>query len=387
MRVKEGASGKQQLDQLQLGTIAVAAGQPQTSKRQTLLRRLGVVSAAGSSLGRRNETMAFVTRRQFLQTASSVGVAVTAGGVDIASADDAGKLPMRVLGKTKVRTPILGLGTVAVGALKTEKEAHELINKAIDLGVTFIDTAPAFAGYGKAQTFLKGVLKERRNQVFVATKCLRVAAADTLDLLKKNLDELGIEQADLVYAHAVGHDMYKLDQLLGNNGTLAGLEKARKDGLCRFVGLTGHNRPEKFVQILEKRCVDVMMNAVNIVDRHTYAFEEIVWPAARKQDVGLIAMKVFGGSILEKPCKMPEELRHASFRYALSIDGVALSVIGMGTLKELEQNVEWAKNFKPLTADEARELKEKTVALAKQWGVHLDLLDPQGEKKRPLINT
>lgn len=333
--------------------------------------------------------MAIVTRRQFLQSASSVGVALAAAGVEVetASAADAEKLPTRLLGKTKVRTPILGLGTVAVGALKTEKEAHELIHKAIDLGVTFIDTAPAFAGYGKAQTYLKGILKERRKEVFVATKCLRVDASDTLDLLKKNLDELGIEQADLAYAHAVGHAMYPLDKLVGDDGTLAGLETARKEGLCRFVGLTGHNRPEKFVQILEKRRVDVLMNAVNIVDRHTYAFEDIVWPAARKQGVGLIAMKVFGGSILEKPCKMPEELRHASFRYALSIDGVALSVIGIGTHKELEQNVEWAKNFKPLAADEVRELKEKTVALARQWGVHLDLLDPQGEKKRPLINT
>ncbi len=60
---------------------------------------------------------------------------------------------------------------------------------------------------------------------------------------------------------------------------------------------------------------------------------------------------------------------HASFRFAQSVNGVALTVIGMGTEKELEQNVEWAKTFKPLTVEEANELKKKTVALAKEWGL------------------
>jgi predicted aldo/keto reductase-like oxidoreductase len=84
---------------------------------------------------------------------------------------------------------------------------------------------------------------------------------------------------------------------------------------------------------------------------------------------------------------MPKELRHASFRFAQSVAGVALTVIGMGSQKELEQNVQWAREFKPMTAQEAKELKKKTVALAKQWGAHLDRLDAKGEKKRPLINT
>ena len=96
-------------------------------------------------------------------------------------------------------------------------------------------------------------------------------------------------------------------------------------------------------------------------------------------------MKVFGGGITA--CKMPEELRQASFRFAQSVNGVALTVIGMATEKELEQNVEWAKTFKPMTAEEATELKKKTVALAKEWGAHLDRLDPKGEKSRPLRNT
>ena len=81
--------------------------------------------------------------------------------------------------------------------------------------------------------------------------------------------------------------------------------------------------------MIAKRDIDAMMNAVNIVDRHTYSFEELVWSEARKKNIGLAAMKVFGGGITA--CKMPEELREASFRFAQSVKGVALTVIGMGS--------------------------------------------------------
>jgi aryl-alcohol dehydrogenase-like predicted oxidoreductase len=333
----------------------------------------------------------YLSRREFVRT-GSLGVAALLGNVLPAWGDGTtAKMPQRVLGKTGVKVPILGLGTVAVGNVTNEKEALALIHKAIDLGVTYIDTAPAstriafMTGYGRAQSYLKKVLKERRKEVFIVTKCLETDGDKVLDLLKKNLDELGVEQVDLAYTHSIGHAVYDFDKLVADDGPMAALQKAKKDGLTRFVGITGHNRPEKFAQVIQKRDIDVMMNAINIVDRHTYAFEDLVWPTAREKGIGLAAMKVFGGGITA--CKMPAELRQASFRFAQSVKGVALTVIGMGSVKELEQNVQWAREFKPMTADAANELKAKTVALARQWGPHLDRLDGKGERTRPLINT
>jgi aryl-alcohol dehydrogenase-like predicted oxidoreductase len=301
------------------------------------------------------------------------------------------RLPQRVLGRTKVNVPILGLGTVAVGNITDAKEAATLLNRALDLGVTFIDTAPgstrqaAFTGYGRAQRYLNGVLRERRKEVFVVTKCLETDGSRTIALLRSNLKELGVDQVDLAYTHSIGHAIYAFDDLVGDKGPMAAMERARRDGLTRFVGITGHNRPEKFARVIARRQIDVMMNAVNIVDRHTYAFENVLWPEARKQNIGLVAMKVFGGGIRE--CKMPNDLMQASFRFAQSVPGVVLTVIGMGTRRELEQNVDWARNYKPMTMEEANELRQRTVGLAKQWGAHLDRLDRQGEKSRPLVNT
>jgi aryl-alcohol dehydrogenase-like predicted oxidoreductase len=332
----------------------------------------------------------FLSRRDFVR-AGAAGAAVLLGNALPLRGEGAGQLPQRVLGKTAVRVPILGLGTVAVGNVPDRKKAVALLNRAIDLGVTYIDTAPPrtrvalMTGYASAHKYLHGVLKERRKEVFLATKCLEPDGDRTIDLLKKNVEELGLGQVDLAYTHAIGHALYDFDSLVGDGGPMAALEKAKKDGLTRFVGITGHNRPEKFAKVIARRDIDVMMNAVNVVDRHTYAFEEIVWPLARQKNIGLAAMKVFGGGIQQ--CKMPADLLQASFRFAQSVKGVALTVIGMGTEKELEQNVGWAKTFKPMTAADADELKEKTVALAKQWGPHLDRLDPKGEKERPLRNT
>ena len=330
-----------------------------------------------------------ITRRRFLHTtAAGTAAALVASNL---RAEEGAKLPQRVLGKTGVKVPILGLGTVALGNNSNEKEAVALLNKEIDLGVTYIDTAPprtrqaVITGYGRAQKYIAGVLKERRKDVFIVTTCLETDGTKTLDLVRSNLKELGIEQADLIYTHSIGHAVYEFDELVGDNGPMASLEKAKKDGLTRFVGITGHNRPEKFAQVIAKRDIDAMMNAVNVVDRHTYDFEDIVWPLARQKNIGMVAMKVFGGGIAT--CKMPEKLREASFRYTLSVPGVALAVIGMGKQKELEQNVAWAKSFKPLTKDEAAELKKDTIAVAKEWGAHLDKLDAKGEKNRPLINT
>jgi aryl-alcohol dehydrogenase-like predicted oxidoreductase len=331
------------------------------------------------------------SRREFVRAGAAGTALLLAPKRLLAAETKSAKLPLRNLGKTGAKVSLLGLGTVSLGNLSDAKEAETLLNRAIDLGITYIDTAPPstskalFTGYGKAQRYIAGVLKERRKEVFLVTKCLETDGEKALELLKKNLKELGVEQADLVHSHSIGHAVYEFDTLVGDKGPMAALEKAKKDGLTRFVGITGHNRPEKFARVIEKRPIDAMMNAVNIVDRHTYAFEDVVWPAARKKQIGLVAMKVFGGGVLS--CKMPEELRRASLRFALGVEGVACAVVGMRTVAELEQNVAWAKEFKPLMTEELAELKKKSVEVAKKWGAHLDRLDGNGEKSRPLVNT
>jgi len=122
--------------------------------------------------------------------------------------------------------------------------------------------------------------------------------------------------------------------------------------------------------------IDVLLNAVNFADRHTYNFEEQVWPAAVRANIGLIAMKVFGGAQHPAPaalshCMMPPEHFDVAFRYALSQPQVACAVIGMATHAELKDNLRRARLFSPLSFAESRRLHQIGQLLAREWVDHL----------------
>jgi aryl-alcohol dehydrogenase-like predicted oxidoreductase len=315
------------------------------------------------------DTNTDLSRRDFLLTSSAGALALTAG--DSAGADDKTPLPKKTLGQTGVKVPIIGLGTAPAGFRK-EKEAVAFYNQCIDSGITYLDTAPESGGYGKAQKYLGEVLKTRRKEVFVITKCHEPDGEAALKVLKQNLEELQIEQADLVYAHSIGADKMDPKKLYSPTGICKALEKAKKDGLTRFVGVSGHNRPDRFQLALKEWEFDVMMNAVSIVSRHIYDFENKVWPIAAKKKVGLAAMKVFGGaakgSVSPKGSRVPDELKPAALRYALGLPQVSVVVVGIHDEAELKQNLAWAKEFKPLSEDELRDLEKTTKALAGKWG-------------------
>ena len=284
-------------------------------------------------------------------------------------------VPTRLLGKTGERISILGFGTAAAGTRLNLKEAVRLYEEALNLGVTYFDTAPEFAGYGRAQEQLGYLLRERRKEVFLVTKCWEPKGEDALKLLQQNLRKLQTDYADLVFVHSVGADKMDPKVVFGRRGCYAALMKAKANGLTKYVGYSGHNRQGRFVDALKNFKVDVLLNAVNFVDHHTYNFEQEVWPLANKKQVGLIAMKVFGGENKKKRgglshSMIPQRFHEMAFRYALSQPGIASAAIGMATRAELHQNIKWAKNFKPITSREAAKIREMGKEFAKNWGPH-----------------
>jgi aryl-alcohol dehydrogenase-like predicted oxidoreductase len=309
-----------------------------------------------------------LSRRDFLR--GTVGGALVTGLVAAEAAENGAKaLPRRVLGKTGVRVPILAMGTAPAGTRTEDKDAIALYHEAIDQGVNYMDTAPDFAGYGRAQLQLGQVLKDRRKEVFLVTKTFTPDGDAARKLLERNLKELQTDHADLVYVHSLGADEMDPKKALGPKGTLRALLQAREEGLTRFVGLSGHSRPMRFVEALREHDVDVIMNAVNFVDRHTYDFETKVWPLAAQKKVGLVAMKVYGGQRRDG-CYMPKEHVPMALRYALSLPNVATAVIGMATKEELRQNLAWARSFQPLTAEERAKLEKLGREMATGWGAH-----------------
>ncbi len=287
-------------------------------------------------------------------------------------------LPHRILGKTGVRVSILGYGSAPGGIGMGDDDAISLCHKAIDLGVTYIDTAP---GYGRAHLQLGQVMESRRDEVFLVTKTPADDAAEALSMLEKGLKDLQTEQVDLVYVHSMGNR--DVDRVLAPDGALAGLREARRRGWTRFIGVTAHNAPWRTVRVLSEAEMDVVMLAMNIADRYTYNFENEVLPLAYEQNVGVAAMKVYGGALgmnYDKPTLSalashgPHDHK-AALRYALGLPGVATAVIGMFTEAELVQNVEWVRRITPLNATDSLAAEHIGRQVAADWGPHYGALE------------
>jgi uncharacterized protein len=279
-------------------------------------------------------------------------------------------IPVRPLGRTGVDIPILGLGTAPSGH-RPERDAVTLYHHCVDAGITHFDTGPRRGGYGHAQASLSQVLRERRGELFVATRCTEADGELALHQLRENLRELGIDRADLVYVQSIGDDTMMPEQIFAAGGVCRALEKARADGLTRFLGVSGHNRPSRFLRAMQEWDFDVMMNAVNVVSRYIYDFEERVWPTARERGIGLLGMKVFGGvkdsAVSAKGAHLPDQLKPHAMRYGLGLPGISGIVIGVHDEAELEQNLSWLQHVSPLSGEELTALDPATRQLAEQW--------------------
>src|SRR3954470_23222356 len=220
-------------------------------------------------------------------------------------------LPQRPLGKTGVRVPILGYGTAPLGHIKLGDippfhKSARLLNHAIDRGITYLDTSPDYGSQPKVGE----VMKVRRDEVFLATKVNKRRREDVLDELRQNLKELQTDHVDLVQVHAV-NTMADLEAALAPDGALSALEEARRQGMTRFVGITGHSRPWVLARALERYDFDTVLAAVGPVDRLVNSPEEVVLPVALAGQVGVIAMKVYAHGELTQ--------RGLALRYALGL--------------------------------------------------------------------
>lgn len=284
--------------------------------------------------------------------------------------------PKRQLGRTGEWVPILGFGTASIGRGVGDDVAAFLLNRAVDLGVNYIDTAPEIGGYGRAQKQIGRALAARRREIFLVTKVFEPKASDARRLLESSLTELRTDHVDLLYVHSLGHDKMDPDVVFAKDGVFEAVMQAKREGLCRYVGVTGHNRPDRFVRAIEDFDLDVIMTATNFADVHTYDFEGRIWPHARAKNMGLVAMKVYGGvkGGGHTPARMAEEHHDMALRYALSLEGCATAVVGMVNKDELDENVLRARAFAPLTAEERSELLLTGRELASEWGEHLGVL-------------
>ena len=267
-------------------------------------------------------------------------------------------LPHRPLGKTGVQVPIIGFGTAPLGKIKIMdapmlNKSEQLLNHAIDQGITYLDTSPDYGSQPK----LGPVMKTRRDEVFLATKINKRHRDDVLKEIQQNLKELQTDHVDLVQIHAL-NAMADLETALAPDGAISALEEARRQGMTRFVGITGHARPWVLAHALERYDFDTVLVAIGAVDRLVNGPEEGLLPLAQSKNVGVIAMKVYGHGELKQ--------RELALRYSLGLPAVRVAILGMQEMEHIDENVRLAQNFRPLSESELDTLLQEARALVEK---------------------
>ena len=269
-------------------------------------------------------------------------------------------IPNRRLGKTGVDATILGLG--GEGVLRTfghEKEADVLINRALDLGVTYFESARAYSGseayYGKA-------LKGRRKDIFLASKSHARDKKGANEHINETLRNMKTDHLDLWQVHDV-RTKEDTDEIFGVGGAYEAFAEAREKGLVRFIGITGHHDPSLIRRCIEQYDFDTVLIPVNPAEPHYRSFIKGVVPAATERGMAIIGMKVYFRGLASK---LPGFASIEPFyRFALSHQ-ISTAVIGCDNLEQLEENVHFAGSFIPMQEQEMKDLVETVARYARE---------------------
>jgi aryl-alcohol dehydrogenase-like predicted oxidoreductase len=314
-----------------------------------------------------------ISRRSFIggAVASSLGVA----------AAKTAPLPTRTLGRTGATPSIMALGCGSrLLSYEDQEKGSETVNMAIDSGITYLDTAQNY-GNGRSETWVGAVMKTRRNEVWLATKTGARTYDDVLARIEESLKRLNTDHVDLLHIHNLGNE----DDLatLEKERVMEAMYRVRSEKMARFIGITSHTNPTTLKAAIERYDIDCTQMALNAAlqgmqngegkmvlnPAMATSFEEVALPAARKKNLGVIAMKVFGQEeILPNPDDKAQVDR--LINYSLSLDGVAVAVMGCPKHEFLQHNVAAVRAYKPMPKSEMKKLSD---VMSEKYKQALDL--------------
>jgi len=284
---------------------------------------------------RLKEKMNRTTRRDFLRTSAGLIGALTLGSTFLNSRaagnslfaeepkEDRGQIIYRTLGRTGLKVP-----AVSIGAMNATDPA--VIERALDLGINYIDTARSYQG-GNNEIMVGKVLSRRRDEAYIGTKVgILKTVKGVIASVEKSLKALRTDYIDLIQIHGIrGKEHLKLAPMR------EAFERLRSRGKVRFVGVTYHTNMTEITRALAK---DDFWDTALIA--YNYKCGEDLSQAIReaaRAGKGIIAMKTQAGGYKtgEFPGLSPHQ---ASLRWVLKNEGVACAIPGVRTVQQLEED-------------------------------------------------
>jgi aryl-alcohol dehydrogenase-like predicted oxidoreductase len=294
-------------------------------------------------------------------------------------------MPTRNLGATGYQVGIFSLGgQSAIEQPDNFDVAVPLIERALDLGVNYVDTSARYGGTENrwSEQYFGRVMKDRRSQVFLATKTHDRTRDGSLKLLERSLELLKTDHIDLWQMHALSR-MEQVEQAFAPGGAIEALVEARDQGIVRYLGISGHADPEVLIAAIERFPFDCILLALNAADPHHLSFKAKLLPLAVEREMGIIGMKIPARGLLLSSWKTPED---PSSRYAESVPGtldmreamryvlslpVSTVIVGCNSIAQLEENIEIARSFTPLNDTQLAQLEERAEPVHRQSAVAL----------------
>jgi len=259
------------------------------------------------------------------------------------------------LGNTRARVSRLGFGGAPAG-LTNYLDAYSPVNteqrnltiaaiqRAVELGVTFFDTAPAY-GQGAGEELYGEALAGVITPIFLATKA-SPRTENVRASLEASLTRLGREQVDLFQIHGTTYDNETVDAMLAPGGMLEQMEALKAEGLTRFIGFTTEDNNPPIYRLMESGRFDVVQMCYNFAFQHPY---DAARPAgslmeAAAQGLGVITMRALTAGLLQKWVQLVNpantfDYSPALLQYVLSNPMVHVALVGMRTPEEVEKNV------------------------------------------------
>ncbi len=339
-----------------------------------------------SNRNRRNFLKAGGAAAASLVAQSALPEAVKAAAPDGATQAQSGSMPTRNLGKTGHKVALFSLGgQAALERTNNEAIAVPIIERALDLGVNYIDTSSIYGGPSRpSERYIGMVMKTRRKETFLATKTKERTRDGSMRMIEESLRLLQTDHVDIWQLHDIG-TMTDVNQVFAKGGALEALLQARDQGMVRYLGITGHHRPEALAECIRRFPFDTVLMGFNAADQHQHSFAEELLPLALEKQMGIVGMKIPArGRILASWNPPPVEQQKKMWEAGANITGrpgtltmreavyyalshpVSTIIIGIDSIPQLEENVTLAREFTPLAGPQLQTISAKTEAIASQ---------------------
>jgi len=304
------------------------------------------------------------TRRRFLEVAAATMMSASLG--EPTFAETRNRIPYRILGRTGEKVSAIGIGGYHLGRPGLEAdESIRIVRSALDEGINFLDNCWDYNG-GESEIRMGRALRDGyRQKAFLMTKIDGRDKATATSQINDSLKRLQTDRIDLLQFHEVIRESDP-DRIFAAGGALEAVQQARKAGKVRYIGFTGHKSPEVHLKMLATASshqfrFDAVQMPLNVMDHHFSSFETEVLPVLLKENIGVLGMKPMGDHfILQSKTVTAVECLHYPMNLPTSV-----VITGCDSLPILEQALNAARSFQPMSKEQVATLLAKTAQAAR----------------------